>query len=49
MGLRVTPDGAVWVTISSGGVPNGAGFNAHDLAANADRVFLPEQTLDFNS
>ena len=35
--------------VASGGVPNGAGFSAHDLAANADRVFLPEQTLDFNS
>ena len=35
--------------VSSAGVPNGAEFSAQDLAANADRVFLPEQVLDFNS
>ena len=35
--------------VASAGVPNGAGFSAQDLAANADRVFLPEQALDFNS
>ena len=35
--------------VASAGVPNGAEFSAHDLAANADRVFLPEQVLDFNS
>ena len=35
--------------VASAGVPNGAEFSAQDLAANADRVFLPEQVLDFNS
>ncbi len=35
--------------VASAGVPNGAQFSAEDLAANADRVFLPEQALDFNS
>jgi len=35
--------------VASAGVPNGAEFSAEDLAANADRVFLPEQALDFNS
>jgi len=34
--------------VASSGVPNGAAFTAHDLAAAADRVFLPEQALDFN-
>jgi NAD(P)-dependent dehydrogenase (short-subunit alcohol dehydrogenase family) len=35
--------------VASAGVPNGAEFSAQDLAAAADRVFLPEQALDFNS
>ena len=35
--------------VASAGVPNGAQFSAEDLAAHADRVFLPEQALDFNS
>jgi NAD(P)-dependent dehydrogenase (short-subunit alcohol dehydrogenase family) len=35
--------------VASAGVPNGAEFSAQDLAASADRVFLPEQVLDFNS
>ena len=35
--------------VASAGAPNGAGFGAQDLAANADRVFLPERVLDFNS
>jgi NAD(P)-dependent dehydrogenase (short-subunit alcohol dehydrogenase family) len=35
--------------VSSAGVPNGADFDAHALAAAADRVFLPEQALDFNA
>ena len=34
--------------VASDGVPNGAAFTAQDLAAAADRVFLPEQALDFN-
>jgi NAD(P)-dependent dehydrogenase (short-subunit alcohol dehydrogenase family) len=34
---------------ASAGVPNGAGFTAQDLADAAERVFLPEQALDFNS
>lgn len=35
--------------VSSHGVPNGESFDAHALAAAADRVFLPEQALDFNA
>ena len=35
--------------VASNGVPNGAGFTAQDLADAADRLFLPEQALDFNS
>jgi len=35
--------------MASTGVRNGSEFSAEDLAANADRVFLPEQALDFNS
>ena len=34
--------------VASAGVPNGPDFNAHALAAAEDRVFLPEQALDFN-
>jgi hypothetical protein len=34
--------------VASGGVRNHAAFTAQDLADNADRVFLPEQALDFN-
>jgi len=34
--------------VASGGIPNGPSFTAQDLAAAAERVFLPEQALDFN-
>jgi NAD(P)-dependent dehydrogenase (short-subunit alcohol dehydrogenase family) len=34
--------------VASPGVPNGPDFDAHALAAAEDRVFLPEQALDFN-
>jgi NAD(P)-dependent dehydrogenase (short-subunit alcohol dehydrogenase family) len=34
--------------VASAGVPNGPDFDAHALAAAEDRVFLPEQALDFN-
>jgi len=35
--------------VASDGVLNGTGFNARALADAANRVFLPEQALDFNS
>jgi NAD(P)-dependent dehydrogenase (short-subunit alcohol dehydrogenase family) len=35
--------------VASAGVPNGPAFTAQDLADAAERVFLPEQALDFNS
>jgi NAD(P)-dependent dehydrogenase (short-subunit alcohol dehydrogenase family) len=34
--------------VASAGVPNGAGFTAEDLAGAAERMFLPEQALNFN-
>jgi NAD(P)-dependent dehydrogenase (short-subunit alcohol dehydrogenase family) len=35
--------------VASDPLPNGPGFTAQDLAAAADRMFLPDHGLDFNS
>jgi NAD(P)-dependent dehydrogenase (short-subunit alcohol dehydrogenase family) len=34
--------------VASPALPNGEGVTAHDIAAAAERLFLPEQSIDFN-